>query len=62
MLLAVRRCLAALDIEGRERLARITRAKPAADVHHAVVSVLPAVHRRLAALGFEEPNRLAGVM
>ena len=48
MLLAVRRHLAALEVEGRCLYAGIMRTTPTANVDHVVVSMLLAVRRQLA--------------
>ena len=50
MPLAVDRGLAALDIEGRKRLARVVQAMPATDVDHAVLSMKPTVCGRFTSL------------
>ena len=62
LLLAVRRFPAALDTKRPLRLAGVPQATPVSDVHHAVLSVLLAVRRRLAALEIETCHRPAGVM
>ena len=49
MLMAVRRPLAALGIEARYSSAGVMEATPAADVHHAVPSMLAASQRRCVA-------------
>lgn len=59
---AVFRRLTALDVEGRLLRARVVEAQPAADVHHAVLSVLFAVQRRLVPLDVEARSLLAGVI
>ena len=62
MYLAVRRRLSALEIVARSFVAGIISARPAEDVHHVFLSMLLAVHRRLAASDIKERPRRAGVM
>ena len=53
MLIAVRRRLAALDVEVRSPRAETMRATQPADIHHAILSMLPAEGRRLATFDIE---------
>ena len=53
MLLAVRRNLAALEVEARCLHTGIMGATPTANVDHVITSMLLAVRRRLAALNVE---------
>ena len=63
VLLAEDSGFAALGIEGGLRRAGVVRAKVfPSDLHHAVISVLLAVHRRLAGLDIESRRLSAGVL
>ena len=62
MFLAEDRRPAALNVEGRVLCTEGIQATLADDVHHAVISVLPAVHRCLAAHNIEHRLLHAGVI
>ena len=61
MLLAVRPCLGAHEVEGRSLRAGFVKAPRAVDIHHALRSMLLAV-RRLVPLQIEVWPLFAGVM
>ena len=60
MLLAVHRHLDAIDIEARSLRAGGKITALVVNVHHALLSMLPAVRRRLAALNIEGGQERAG--
>ena len=60
MLFALHCPLAVLYIERRSPLARVIQATLDMDIHHAVFSMILAVHCRLAALDNEARHRRAG--
>ena len=62
MFLAIRRRLAALEVEVRLPCARVTRAAPAANVYHVALSMLATVHRDVAAFKIIPRPLRAGVM
>ena len=62
MLPAVRGGLTAVHIERRSPLARVMRATPIADIHHAILSMLFAVSRLLAAIGIVGRSPRAAAM
>ena len=62
MLVAIRGCLAALDIKARPPSTGVIQAKLRADIPHAVPSMLTAIHRCLAALEIEAWPPSAGVI
>ena len=61
MLLAVRRRLAALDVEARSRGAGVSQAASAVDVNRALFSMFLAVNRGVATIVVEAGNSRAEV-